>query len=200
MLKSEFNTAWNYFNAKELGETVTGYWSEWLERASRGEYNSDFPACIEEENGTGESYAPAPCRSDPGRRVPDVRLSNVFTARWLVSRKRTTNLMDLASLWKKTVLENLERRVVAEIDESTNPSTLDSWVVREPSGTGTSSAVVDSGYAPLDGAEIRFTDVFGNYIVNLGRREDSPDSDDEMNGNFRRRSPPAPSAWHGASL
>ena len=96
--------------------------------------------------------------------------------------------------------ENLERRIVSEVDDSMHPNTLDSWLGRETSEVGTASAGNDLGYASLDGAEIRFTDTFGNYIVNLGRREDSPDSDDEMTGNFRRRSPPAPSAWHGASL
>lgn len=118
VLKSEFNTAWNYFNAKELGETVTKYWAEWLERAARGDYTVDFPSCDEDGWGAGETYAPAPTRREPDRRVPDVRKSKTFTARWLVSRKRTTNLMDLASLWKKTVLGKLEEKIVEEFDST----------------------------------------------------------------------------------
>ena len=36
VLKSEFNLAWNYFNAKELSNTIFGYWREWLMRAESG--------------------------------------------------------------------------------------------------------------------------------------------------------------------
>jgi hypothetical protein len=30
VLKSVYKTAWNYFNAKELGDTIFNYWREWL--------------------------------------------------------------------------------------------------------------------------------------------------------------------------
>jgi hypothetical protein len=30
VLRFEFNTAWNYFSAKELSNTVLGYWHSWL--------------------------------------------------------------------------------------------------------------------------------------------------------------------------
>src|ERR1700712_4434802 len=33
VLKTEYNTAWNYFNATEFGNTIFGYWRTWLDRA-----------------------------------------------------------------------------------------------------------------------------------------------------------------------
>ena len=43
VLKSEFNTAWNYFSAKELGDTILGYWRGWLAAAESGNYTSRYP-------------------------------------------------------------------------------------------------------------------------------------------------------------
>ena len=30
VLKTEYNLAWDYFNAHELGQTIFNYWGEWL--------------------------------------------------------------------------------------------------------------------------------------------------------------------------
>lgn len=35
VLKSEFNTAWNYFSATELGNTILGYWRDWIIHAEQ---------------------------------------------------------------------------------------------------------------------------------------------------------------------
>jgi hypothetical protein len=43
VLKSEFNMAWNYFSAKELGDTVLGYWRSWLATAESGTYSTRYP-------------------------------------------------------------------------------------------------------------------------------------------------------------
>ena len=208
VLKSEFNTAWNYFNARELGEQITGYWSEWLDRAARGAYNAAYPAFVGEETGTGENWIPISAPDGFVRSVPDIRKVKLFNARWIVSRKRTNNLGDLASLWKKTVLEKLERRIVSEVDvpstRTASQAVLDDFGFR---GSGSEHAVAgpsgsrrdDTPDRPVnyDGAEVRFTDVYGNYVVNLGRRGESPDSDEEMGNVPRRRSPPPPNAWLG---
>jgi len=44
VLKTSFNTAWNYFNAHELGEEVLGYWRTWMDQAANNHYdfNSGF--------------------------------------------------------------------------------------------------------------------------------------------------------------
>jgi hypothetical protein len=31
VLKSEFNTTWNYFNASELGKTILDFWCDWIQ-------------------------------------------------------------------------------------------------------------------------------------------------------------------------
>jgi hypothetical protein len=43
VLKSVFNTAWNYFSARELGETVLNYWRDYSIRAELDDYNVKFP-------------------------------------------------------------------------------------------------------------------------------------------------------------
>src|ERR1700724_329782 len=37
VLKSEFNTSWNYFSASQLGDTIIRFWRESLLRAERNE-------------------------------------------------------------------------------------------------------------------------------------------------------------------
>jgi hypothetical protein len=44
VLKSGFNTAWNYFSAQELGDTVLGYWCSWLAAAESNTYNIRYLA------------------------------------------------------------------------------------------------------------------------------------------------------------
>src|ERR1700722_16137278 len=43
VLKTQYNLAWNYFNAHQLGDTIFDYWREWLRRADSGEFNQEFP-------------------------------------------------------------------------------------------------------------------------------------------------------------
>jgi len=43
VLKSEFNTAWDYFNASELGKTILDFWHDWLQHAEESSYNIRFP-------------------------------------------------------------------------------------------------------------------------------------------------------------
>jgi hypothetical protein len=43
VLKSEFNTTWNYFNASELGSTILEFWRDWLTHTEENNYNIKFP-------------------------------------------------------------------------------------------------------------------------------------------------------------
>lgn len=110
VLKSEFNTTWNYFNAKELENTVLGYMRLWLLKAESREYSIDFPPTPQEW----------PTRDVPGRlslklvndrnqeiEILDVQKTDILDRKIIVSRKKTFNLFDLANTWKKTVLEHL---------------------------------------------------------------------------------------------
>lgn len=49
--------------------------------------------------------------------VPDIRKINILNSRVIVSRKRTKNLFDLTSLWKKTVISTLEGDIVNSITD-----------------------------------------------------------------------------------
>ncbi|TBU22773.1 hypothetical protein BD311DRAFT_599531, partial [Dichomitus squalens] len=127
VLKSEFNTTWNYFNAKELGDVIFNYWNEWYERAARWDFDvSDrsrpFPPPREGDRGTLTSPASAAflMRVDPPGRelffVPDIRPLKIVDRRVIVSRKRGRNMFDLTNLWKKTVLQQLDEQVLRERD------------------------------------------------------------------------------------
>jgi len=115
VLKSEFNTAWDYFSAKELGDTVLGYWRGWLAAAESGNFSIRYPA-FSGDLGDLELVEPARCvvvNSSTGPSpVPDVRTIGLASRKLIVSRKRTRNLFDLTSLWKHTVLTKLERDVL----------------------------------------------------------------------------------------
>ena len=102
VLKTQYNLSWNYFNSHQLGDSIFNYWREWLERADRGTFNWEFPAADQKDLrvsnwGTGETEG-----------LWDLRKTNIFKSKVILSRKRTRNFLDLTNLWKKTVLENLE--------------------------------------------------------------------------------------------
>ena len=46
--------------------------------------------------------------------VPDLRKIGILGRRWLVSRKRNTNLYDLSQKWKKVVFETLDEQIQNE--------------------------------------------------------------------------------------
>jgi hypothetical protein len=115
VLKSTFNTAWNYFNAHELGETVLGYWREYMNRAEVGDFTPTFPRYSSDTGSLEtmlESIATPVYVEDGLSLMPDIRKINILHRRTIVSRKRTRNLFDLTSLWKKTVLLQLEQDVL----------------------------------------------------------------------------------------
>ena len=108
VLKTQYNLAWNYFNTSQLGDTIFNYWREWLSRANTGTYNSEYPA---------------PDLKDPrvhhwvadGMGQWDLRNTNLFNSRIILSCKRTQNMLDLTNLWKKSVLETQEDLVLDDL-------------------------------------------------------------------------------------
>ena len=121
VLKSEYNLAWNYFSATQLGDTIMGYWREYLERARVGNYSKEFPGPDQWENNVGrlpvkeELWFPCPKTS---RVIPDISATGIFDRRLIVSKKRTRNLFDLTSSWKNLVVSRLDERV---LDEALEP-------------------------------------------------------------------------------
>jgi hypothetical protein len=112
VLKSEFNTAWNYFSAKELGDTVLGYWRSWLAAAESNTYNIRYLA-FSGETGDLEDVSTSQCvivdTPTGPRPIPDIQTIGFANHRMIVSCKQTRNLFDLTSLWKKTVITRMDR-------------------------------------------------------------------------------------------
>jgi hypothetical protein len=96
VLKTQYNLAWNFFNAHALGNTIFGYWSEWLQRHEDGTHNAEFPAPDEQDEKVraGLSW--------------DLRPTGFLNQRIILSRSRTRNFIDAANLWKRSVLHGFE--------------------------------------------------------------------------------------------
>ena len=176
VLKSEYNPAWNYFNASQLQDVIFGYWREYLNRYDRGEFSIHYPI----------PKGPLP---------DDLRKTSILNRRLLVSKKRTRNLFDLASLWKRTVLSTLDERVGQTQLE-------DYWGPR-------ATAVRTPASAPEPVAQVTDTDVdmtdatkpsalVEEFLHTDGPSRTRDDSSDE-DVNPRRRSPPPPPGWRQAA-
>jgi hypothetical protein len=122
VLKTRFDDVWNWFSATELGNTITKYWEEWYERAVDGRFSTSdpsrpFPVPDEHEHDLVD------IRPDLFRIirvkgeeefVPDLGKIGILGSRWIVSRKRNTNLFDLANVWKKIVFRQLDENIAQE--------------------------------------------------------------------------------------
>ncbi|KAF9255107.1 hypothetical protein L218DRAFT_1008935 [Marasmius fiardii PR-910] len=95
---------------------MVDWWTEWLRRAETGDYNSEFPdfpsPSLENAVDPKFSFASKVAGFTKGGfvayHVRDLRKTKLLPARVLVSRKRTSNLYDLASTWKKSVVHTME--------------------------------------------------------------------------------------------
>ena len=167
VLKTEYNLAWDYFNAHTLGETIFGYWAEWYNRHEQKRYDLDYPPPPKKEARLG---------------VYDIRGADITKSNVILSRKRTRNMLDLTNLWKKSVLESLERDVLGEIANDVRVA------VARPTGSldyDVNTQVVGPRPMKRSGAAIIY----------------ESDSDGEQPGRHRSHSPRLPSeAWRsGAS-
>lgn len=115
VLKSSFNTAWDFFSAKDLGDTMLGFWRQWLSHAKAGKYNLHFPKF----SGDAADLALSPLHfyTQVGSvakplEIPDLRKTNLLNQQMLFSRKRTHNLFNLTNLWKKMVFTQLEHNAI----------------------------------------------------------------------------------------
>jgi hypothetical protein len=140
VLKSSFNTAWNYFSAKELGDTVIGYWRDWFTNQEIAQSGNRYPPLEfpRTSGGSGsleyvdESLTTLVLTNDGPEQIPDIRKLDIFKRRWITSRKRTRNLFDLTGLWKKAVITQLEQHT---LDEPVAPRPIITAPVFEPRET-----------------------------------------------------------------
>jgi hypothetical protein len=129
VVKTEFNTAWNWFNIDILKDTIMKSLSRWkydFESGKYGNINSpvhpdrwdewleldrlDFVGIaaslgLPRESVTDRLIHTAG-EAEP-RSAAILNLDNYImgNARWLISRKRTQNFADLASLWRQSLLK-----------------------------------------------------------------------------------------------
>jgi hypothetical protein len=191
VLKTEYNPAWNYFNAAELGNRIFSYWTEWLDRAKRGDFNTKFPPPPVEDKSdilSGVDWwlnKPSENPDTWSHPILDITRTGIMNRRVITSRKRTRNLMDFASLWKRTVLEQLDELVLDEIHDpppiaqpstasaDTRQTTLDTWITSNPEGS----------------------------LIESNPREHDALSDDELQPvRYRERSPSVPASWSAAHM
>jgi hypothetical protein len=119
VLKSEFNTAWNYFNSHELGDTVLGYWRTWFNQADNSYLAAeDGYYRFDGSRGGLDLVDPELCSEyftgEESVMLPDIRKLDILQRRVIVSRKRTRNFFDLTSQWKQTVIRRLEENVLED--------------------------------------------------------------------------------------
>lgn len=154
VLKTSFNTAWNYFNAHELGERVLGYWRTWMEQAANDHYdfNNGFgrmDGSLGGLTGVDPEFLTQVTQPDgTSAYIPDIRKLDILNRRMIVSRKRKRNLFDLTSHWKKLVLEKLDKEVIENPREMVTSTTHDPVV---PTGVTTLAESMHRRDAPVPG-------------------------------------------------
>jgi hypothetical protein len=154
VLKTSFNTAWNYFNAHELGERVLGYWRTWIEQAANDHYdlNNGFGRMDGSLGGLKDvdpQFLTEVTQPDGTTAwIPDIRKLDILNRRMIVSRKRKRNLFDLTSHWKKLVLETLDKEVIDNPREMVTSTAHDQVV---PTGVTTLAESMHRRDAPVPG-------------------------------------------------
>jgi len=166
VLKSRYDDVWNFFSAAELGKTVTDYWTEWVDRAREGRYSADPVRPFPPPDSQGHDlvdvhpkYWETVLGADGDEEsTPSLGKIGLLGSRWIVSRKRTKNLFDLATKWKNTVFDKLDEVIVDDIvtNVPNRLNTMDNWL----------------GLRPKE----RIVDLTADSEISLHRR----DSDDEM--------------------
>jgi hypothetical protein len=173
VLKTQYNLAWNYFNANQLGDTIFGYWREWLNRADTGDFNQEFPAPDERDLRTSD------WREGVGKSVGlwDLRETSLLKSRIILSRKRTRNFLDLTNLWKRSIVENLEEL------------TLDDIVNTAARYTALKRPLIPDINTMVTGPRLK-------------RAREALDTDSELTVEHvaRRSSSPAPTGWTSGSM
>jgi hypothetical protein len=109
---------------------------------------------------------------------PDIRKTNILGRRMIVSRKRTKNLFDLTTLWKKMVIQGIDEAHGEEIHQTPAQRRAELTV---PPLIGVKRTL------PAD--EQALMDVDGS----------SDEEPGPSNKRQRRSSPPVPGAWRAAT-
>jgi hypothetical protein len=126
VLKTEFNTAWDYFSVHKLKEVLFEYWREWLDRADRGDFITNDMTFIapstDIDNPISGNVSSATAFEFRGEvhYVPDLRKIGILDSRMLVSRTRTRNMFDFLAMLKHSIVQKTDERLLQ--DEMEPPS------------------------------------------------------------------------------
>ena len=107
VLKTQFNTSWNYFSALQLSDHIFGYWHGWINQAKQGTFNEECP-WYQDNFGTLDWTREHMLFVDDdfiGNFVPDITKINILNHQIIVSWKQTKNLFDLTNLWKRLAIK-----------------------------------------------------------------------------------------------
>ena len=174
VLKSQFNTTWNYFSASQLSDIMFGYWRGWIDQAKTGSFNKEFP-WYQEQFGDLDRTGECMLFVDDdfvGKFIPDITKINILNRKLLVSRKRTKNLFDFTNLWKRLVVEKME----LDLHSTFNPD-----VIRDEIRmiTGESSVTNNNNNQQID--ERQSGESRPGRITHGSRRSISPERQVEAN-------------------
>jgi hypothetical protein len=89
----------------------------WLQHAKDGTYNIHYPQYTSDTadlSETRQELTTPVVAADTIVQLPDICKLDILNRRMIVSRKRTRNLFDLTTLWKKLVLSNMEQQVLPD--------------------------------------------------------------------------------------
>ena len=176
VLKARYDDVWNWFSATELGNTITKYWEEWYDHAENNSYVSSSSRPFLRHD-MAQDHDLTDVRQDlltgipsgvDGELdfVPDLRKIGLLGSRWLVSRKRNTNLFDLTNVWKKMVFQKVDEAIADE--GGVDPMIPDPDVTHDA-----------LSYDPTDDLE--------EDIIIGHRRSESPDQDHPQFGRLTKR-------------
>ncbi|EAU86332.2 hypothetical protein CC1G_05326 [Coprinopsis cinerea okayama7 len=125
---AKVNVGPKYVN-RYLGDTILGYWKTYAEKAKKDQLGGIHWQQFSDNVG---DFTDVPdelmslFRTTKGLRyMPDVSKTNIWQRKVLVSRKRTRNLFDLTSLWKKQVLSKLEEDILMDVDSDSDQMSVD---------------------------------------------------------------------------
>ena len=100
VLKTEYNLAWNYFNAQKLGDQIFGYWQEWLNRLDSGKFDIEYPLPLDEDYGNLKGSPNLFGERLDGTLVFGYNVWNtdIMNRQVITSCKRTVNLANMTNL------------------------------------------------------------------------------------------------------
>ncbi|KAF7764097.1 hypothetical protein Agabi119p4_8634 [Agaricus bisporus var. burnettii] len=153
VLKSEYNISWDFFNVRKLEEQMKNGWLEALRvstfgradtiqdlhpAVSKTKFKNTVLTDLRRNGGTlppGSEFHPSMVGEGAYGQFYRLDKLGLLDRRFLVSKKRTTEIIDLAAAWRKSVLTRHDRQVVKVLhrkdDTDRDPShqtTLDMWL------------------------------------------------------------------------